>query len=180
MHYIPTVFDNYSTHLKVVNEPFKLQIWDTAGQEEYGLFRPLSYAQGESYNSSFSCPVVVPGLVDDICSGSRRGSLKGCCIHLDDARPHNSRQSNDCLPDTKAQWMRQPADSPDVAPRDFFFFDFLKRRLRGVQLADREALKSTVRQISDEIDREVLISVSMEWLERLQWVIKNGGEYCDH
>jgi hypothetical protein len=73
--------------------------------------------------------------------------------------------------------MPQPAYSPGPAPSDFFLFGFLKRQLQGVHLADREVLKSRICQIFGEIDREVLISVFMEWMERLQWVIENGWEY---
>jgi hypothetical protein len=73
--------------------------------------------------------------------------------------------------------MPQPAYSPDLAPSDFFLFGFLKRQLQGVNLADREALKIRIRQIFGEINREVLISVFVEWMEPLQCVIKNGGEY---
>jgi hypothetical protein len=73
--------------------------------------------------------------------------------------------------------MPQPAYCPDLAPSDFFLFGFLKRQLQGIHLADREALKNRICQIFGEIDREVLISVFVEWMEWLQWVVENGGEY---
>jgi hypothetical protein len=73
--------------------------------------------------------------------------------------------------------MPQSAYSLDLAPSDFFLFGFLKRQLQGVHLADLETLKSRICQIFGEIDREVLISVFVELMERLQRVIKNGGEY---
>jgi hypothetical protein len=76
--------------------------------------------------------------------------------------------------------MPQPAYGPDLAPSDFFLFGFLKRQLQGVPFTDRDALKSTRGQIFGEIDREVLISLFVEWMERLEWVIKNGGEYYNH
>jgi hypothetical protein len=103
--------------------------------------------------------------------------LKGFYVHLGNARPHNSRESNDCRQGTKAQRMPEQASSPDLAPSDFFLHGFLKRQLQGVHLADREALKSRISQIFSEIDREVLISMFVEWMERHQQVIKNGGEY---
>jgi hypothetical protein len=75
--------------------------------------------------------------------------------------------------------MPRPACSPDLAQSDFFLSGFLKRQLKGVHLADRQALLSRICPIFGEIDREILISVFVEWMEPLQWVIKNGGEYYD-
>jgi histone-lysine N-methyltransferase SETMAR len=145
-----------------------------------GIHSLIDIPKGESYNSVFFCNAVVPSLVANICSDQRRRSLKGFYVHLDNARPHNSHQSNDCLQSTKAQRMPQPAYSPDLAPSDFFLFGFLKQQLQGVHLADREALKSAICQIFSRIDRKLLISVFVDWMQRLKWVIENEGEYYHH
>jgi hypothetical protein len=52
-----------------------------------GIHSLVDNPTGESYNSSFFCCVIVPSLVEDICSGSRWRSLKGFYVHLDNARP---------------------------------------------------------------------------------------------
>jgi len=41
--YVPTVFENYTVETEHNKEPFLLQLWDTAGQEDYDRLRPLSY-----------------------------------------------------------------------------------------------------------------------------------------
>jgi small GTP-binding protein len=52
--YLPTVFDNYSTNLMVENQQINLQLWDTAGKEEYKKIRPLSYPQTDVLIICFS------------------------------------------------------------------------------------------------------------------------------
>jgi len=41
--YVPTVFENYVTDIEVDGVKVELEMWDTAGQEDYDRLRPLSY-----------------------------------------------------------------------------------------------------------------------------------------
>jgi hypothetical protein len=124
--------------------------------------------KGASYKSAFFYDVVVPSLIADIGSHSGRKSLKCLYVHLDNARPHNSRQSIDCLQATKARRMAQSAYSPGLTPSDFFLFGYLKQKLQEVHIPDRERLKSEIIQILDGIGRDVLISMLEDWMKRLE------------
>jgi hypothetical protein len=41
-------------------------------------------------------------------------------MHLDNAHPHNSKKSNECITEFCTRRVPHPAYSPDRAPSDFF------------------------------------------------------------
>jgi hypothetical protein len=129
------------------------------------------------YNSSFFCDVVVPGLIQNRTSNDRRKTLKLFFIHLDNARPHNSKQFQKCIQASEANRLPNPVYSPDLAPRDFFLFGSLKEKLTTFHCTARDELKSVVITIFNEIDRETVRAVFTSWLERIEWVTKHGMEY---
>jgi hypothetical protein len=61
-----------------------------------------------------------------------------------------------------------PADSPDLAPSDFFLFDETKRKLIEYGIPGRQSLKSAVTHIFDELGQETLITVFGTSITRLE------------
>lgn len=52
--YVPTVFENHNANILVNGIPYVLQLWDTAGQEDYDRLRPLSYPLTHIFLMCFS------------------------------------------------------------------------------------------------------------------------------
>ncbi|XP_034043437.1 ras homolog family member Ua isoform X2 [Thalassophryne amazonica] len=62
--YVPTAFDNFSAVVSVDGTPVKLQLCDTAGQDEFDKLRPLCYTSADVYLLCFS--VVSPASFQNI------------------------------------------------------------------------------------------------------------------
>ncbi len=57
-------FDNYSENMSVNGKFVSLNLWDTAGQEDYDRLRPLSYPQTDVFIVCFS--VISPNSFDHV------------------------------------------------------------------------------------------------------------------
>ena len=62
--YVPTIFDNYSVKVPIAEETYTLELFDTAGQEEYDRLRPLSYPNTSVFLVCFS--IVSPKSFDNV------------------------------------------------------------------------------------------------------------------
>ncbi|EEH53618.1 uncharacterized protein MICPUCDRAFT_21075 [Micromonas pusilla CCMP1545] len=52
--YMATVFDNYAVNVQYGEKTINLGLWDTAGQDEYAQYRPLSYHEADGFILAFS------------------------------------------------------------------------------------------------------------------------------
>lgn len=62
--YVPTVFDNYVADVDVDGRRVELQLWDTAGQEDYDRLRPLSYPDSHVILICFA--IDIPDSLDNV------------------------------------------------------------------------------------------------------------------
>ena len=63
---IPTAIANYSTTVTVDEKVANIDLWDTAGQDEYDRLRPMSYTQADVFLICFS--LVSPASFDNVKS----------------------------------------------------------------------------------------------------------------
>jgi hypothetical protein len=72
-----------------------------------------------------------------------------------------------------------PPYSPDLAPSDFYLFDYIKQLLLGCEFTDRDSLLQGVREIVGGIEKATLGGVFCNWMERLNQSIAMGEEYVE-
>jgi hypothetical protein len=105
------------------------------------------------YNTTFFVELVVPDLVEHVCQENRQKTLQGIMVHLDDARPHNSRKSEAALTATKA------------------------RKIPASVYSSPNELISAISELIVSLPKGQFAGVYENWMKRINWVIKHRGEY---
>lgn len=103
---------------------------------------------------------------------------KNLKFHHDNARPHVHSSVKSYLEGENFIIMDHPPYSPDLAPCDFWLFDYIKQRLDSQK--DVKSLAKAITAIVDSIPKEEFIKTFEKWVERIQLCIKNKGHYFEH
>jgi hypothetical protein len=119
-----------------------------------GISSLVDVPKGSIYDSAFFCNIVLPSLFDVIALYSRRKSLKGLYINLNNARSHDTRRSTECLHAKKIHRIPHLAYSSDLAPSTFFLFGDVKRKLPDCDISDRQSLKARSLTFSTKSDKK--------------------------
>jgi histone-lysine N-methyltransferase SETMAR len=107
-------------------------------------------------------------VIENVRSRTRRQTLKRWLIHMDNARPHNSGQTQKCIEASRAEPLSHPVYSPDLAPTDFFLFRYIKGKLSDYNCENREDLLNGITAILTGVDEEVPLSVFDSCTKRLK------------
>jgi hypothetical protein len=124
------------------------------------------FQKGRCTTEHSSFDVIMPGLVENITSWSRRNTLKGWAIHMDKARPHNSRLSQGCNRTSKAERLSHPADGLVIVPSDFLLLRSIKKQMSDCSCASLPNLLKTIAEFFSQTDKALLISVVESWIKR--------------
>jgi hypothetical protein len=83
-------------------------------------------------------------------------------VHADNARPRNAKVSTDFIALNRMKQTIHAPYSPDLVPRDFFLFGYVKRKLMGHHADSPSELLIRIRVILSEIPRKTLNAVFLE------------------
>jgi [histone H3]-lysine36 N-dimethyltransferase SETMAR len=99
-------------------------------------------------------------------------------FHHDNARPHVDKRVKNYLKRNKFITIDHPPYSPDLAPCDFWLFDYIKQRLGNYTSV--QSLAEAITAIVQSIPKEEYLKTFHKWLERMELCIKNDGHYFEH
>ena len=74
--------------------------------------------------------------------------------------------------------IRQPVNSSDLAPCDFWLFDLIKENLSDDDSS--QSLHCAITKITHSINKKDYIKTFDTWLERMQLCVYNQGNYFEH
>ena len=103
---------------------------------------------------------------------------KNLKFHHDNARPHVHKSVITYLKSKEFIIMDHPPYSPDLAPSDFWLFDYIKQRLYNHTTV--ESLATQIVDIVNNIPQYEYKKTFEKWLERMELCIKYKGDYFEH
>jgi hypothetical protein len=131
--------------------------------------------QGQKYNSQFFTETTLLSIVASLLVRRPKLKARAACLHMDNAKPHNSRLSIQKMKEYRFVRVPQPPYSLDLEACDFFLFGYLKSQLEGETFLDEDDVKKEVVRIVTEIPIALLGSVMDKWIQRLEGYIEPSG-----
>jgi hypothetical protein len=101
-------------------------------------------------------------------------------IHTDNAKPRTARKCRAVCEENRFHLAVHPPYSHDLAATDFFLFGYIKHCVQGITFPSREELLAAIFKLVGAISRPTLEDMLRGWIERLEWVSQNNGDYCSY
>jgi hypothetical protein len=143
----------------------------------YGPLTLNQLPKGQKLNSQYFCDVVFQETREALTSIPEKSGIGGMMIHSDNCQLHNSGRTTLEFQDFQVTRLPQPLYFPAISPCDFWFFGWSKEQMRGHEFHGADEVRSFLLNLWESLDQNSIISVSCEWIERLQQVIRTSDEY---
>jgi hypothetical protein len=107
--------------------------WSSLG---FPVFEAL--AKRKIFTSDYLCKTFCPQFVEYAPMETRQPRGRRLTVHMDNASPHRSKQTPDCLTSLTLVSAPHPQYSSDLAPSDFYLFGKVKNSLIGKKFASAD------------------------------------------
>jgi histone-lysine N-methyltransferase SETMAR len=98
-------------------------------------------------------------------------------VHADNVKAHTTQKCRTFCQENGLRLAPHLPYSPDLAPSEFFLFDYVKKLLKGMVLPSYQGLLDAIGEVVTGIESETLTVVFEHCMETLEWVSKNDGDY---
>jgi histone-lysine N-methyltransferase SETMAR len=133
---------------------------------------------GTSINALYYREECLKGLVRKLRKKRPLSTTHGIKLHHDNARPHINDIVFDYLQQEKINLMPHPPYSPDLAPSDFWLFNYLKRNLGTYP--DAESLCKAITKVLNSTPIDEYKKTFQYWIQRMKLCIEHHGDYFEH
>jgi histone-lysine N-methyltransferase SETMAR len=133
----------------------------------------VALPKGCTFNAECYCDDIIAALTQFQPEDDGRKFV----VHADNAKDHTAQKRRTFCEENGLRLALHSPYSPDLAPSDFFLFDYVKERLEGILFPSYEELLDVITEVVTGIESEILTSMFEHWMERLEWVSKKNGGY---
>jgi hypothetical protein len=99
-------------------------------------------------------------------------------VHTYNARAHTAQKCRTFYEENGLRLAPHQSYSSNLALSHFSLFGYVKERLKGMVFPSYEELLDAIGEVVTGIESETLTAVFEHWMEKLEWVSKNNGDYC--
>jgi len=117
-------------------------------------------------------------LIDNIERQRPTCGVQGIKLHYDNGRPHVHKEVTNYLESEGITIIKHPPYSPDLAPCDFWLFDFIKQNIPDQ--SDSESLHQAVSDFMNSLSKEEYRKTFDKWIQRMRLCVDNRGDYFEH
>ena len=134
--------------------------------------------RGQTLDQDYYIDYCLGPAIEELIKERPISMTKGVKLLHDNARPHVTKNVKNFLQEKEISLLPHPPYSPDLAPCDFWLFDYIKRNLSDQ--ADDDSLFKAVSKFVLKIPHKEFKKTFDVLLERMQLCIDNKGEYFEH
>jgi histone-lysine N-methyltransferase SETMAR len=139
---------------------------------------PLQYR----FNAQYFVGHAIVLLVQTVLAHGRTRYPPRRNVHLDNCRVHFSKAMGQFLIENQLLHVPHPSYSPNLAPSDFWLFEYIKTGLAGRSVVEPEELLELlegVRAFLEGIPAGELTVVFEGGIDQVKWVVAhNGQDHC--
>ena len=134
--------------------------------------------RGDTIDHRYYIDNCLEPLIEEIRKQRPTSGTHAIKLHHDNAKSHMHTDVVNYLESEGIKIIRQPANSPDLAPCDFWLFDLIKQNFSNHDSS--QSLHRAITKIIHSIHKKDYIKTLDKSLERMQLCINNQGNYFEH